>query len=284
MDIFYVVLYAFLISFYYIFKKLAIKKSSEVTVLVMFTTVSFLLCLFYLPFGIAVPFDLLLILALKGFLISISWYLTFKVLKSVDLSIVTVTNILSAVLSFVLGIVLFSESAGVWQIVGSALVIFSVAGINLSNKSEKGSVSIKHFLMLLVIALISTSSNITDKYTTTYLTNFQVQFWFQFFACFFSWIYFAIECIKNKQFLMNKKDFKNPWVYLLGIFLIVADTFLYLAYKVPGSKMITISVLANLKMVITVVIGIFIFKEKNIFLKLLFSLLVVLGAIFISVF
>ena len=33
MDIFYVIVYAVLISFYYLFKKFAIKKSSEATIL-----------------------------------------------------------------------------------------------------------------------------------------------------------------------------------------------------------------------------------------------------------
>ena len=69
----------------------------------------------------------------------------------------------------------------------------------------------------------------------------------------------------------------------MGIGLFVADVMLFRAYKVPGSQLITISVISKLKAVITVVAGIFIFKEKNILKKIIFSLIVVLGVILISI-
>ena len=47
--------------------------------------------------------------------------------------------------------------------------------------------------------------------------------------------------------------------------------------------MITISILSKLKIVITVLAGIIIFKEKNITKKLILTSLVVAGAILISI-
>ena len=284
MEIFYVLLYALFIGFYNVFKKLALKKSGETTILVLFATIAFLLSLIWLPFGMAIPFEFVLILALKGFLLTLSWFLILKVLKTADLSIVTITNVLSAVLSFVLGIVVFNETADVWQFVGSVIIVVGVACINLTNRNSKGKITTIQLVLLLISALITTSSNIIDKYTTTYLTSYQVQFWFLLFVFVFSWIFFGFECLQNKKFLIEKSDFKNYWIYLVGIFLFVGDFMLFMAYKVPNSQMITISILSKLKIIITTTAGIFIFKEKNVWKKIVLALFVLLGTIFISVF
>jgi drug/metabolite transporter (DMT)-like permease len=284
MEILFTVIYACLIGFYNIFKKVATRKSTESTILVLFTTVSFLLSLIWIPTGLAIPFKFVLIFALKGFLLSLSWFIILKVIKSADLSIVTVTNVLSAVLSFILGMILFKETAGIWQIIGSLIIIGGVAGVNLSNRNSKGQVTTLQLCMLLISALITTLSNVIDKYTTTHLTSYQVQFWFLLFVCIFSWIFFLIECIKSKKFLIGKADLKNFWIYLIGIFLFVGDFMLFQAYNVPNSKMITISILSKLKVIVSVFLGAMIFKEKNLIKKVLFSLIVILGAILISIF
>ena len=283
MEIVFTLLYATLIGFYNIFKKCAVKRSDESIILVLFTSVSFALSLIWLPFGMAIPTKFIFVFALKGFLLSLSWFIILKILRTADLSIVTVTNILSAVLSFILGIVIFNESAGFWQIIGSTLIIFGVACINLTNRNSKGKITAIQLALLLISALITTSSNVIDKYTTTHLTPYQVQFWFLMFVCIFSWMFFSIECIKNKRFIIQKTDLKNFWIYLGGLFLFIGDFMLFQAYNVPNSKMITISILSKMKVVVAVFLGAIIFKEKNILKKILFSLLVIAGAILISV-
>ena len=172
-------------------------------------------------------------------------------------------------MSFVLGIVLFKEHAGIWQIIGSVIIVVGVALVNLLDKKQKGNTKFFHIVLLMICALITTSSTVIDKYTTSHLSSYQVQFWFLLFAAIFSWIFFFIDCIKNKQFLIKKHDFKNFWIYLIGIFLFVADAFLFMAYKVPGSQMITISIIVKLQVVVSVLSGIFVFKEKNISCTLL---------------
>ena len=286
MEILFALLYAFFIGLYNIFKKFAVKKSLDSVVLVLFTTVAFVLSLIWIPFGLSVPLKFVGIMALKGFLIAFSWFLILKVMKTADLTLVVVTGVLSTVLSFVAGIVLFKEVASVWQIVGSVVIILGVAAINWlsGNKNEGKGIKWWQVVLLVISALISAFSTIVDKYTSAYMTSYQVQFWFLLFAMVFSWILFSAECIRKKQFLIKKNDLKNFWVYLAGIVLFVADLLLFKAYQVPGSEMITITVLMSLKVIVAVVAGITIFKEKNIWLKLLLTLLVVGGAVLISLF
>lgn len=283
MEILFTIFYAIFIGFYNIFKKLAVRKTNESVVLVLFTSVAFLLSLIWIPFGLKIPLKFILIFALKGFLLATSWFILLKILKTADLSVVTVTRVLSSVLTFILGVSLFSESANAWQIVGMAIVILSVAGINLCNKNSDGKITILNLILLLLTAVIITASNVIDKYTTTYLTQYQVQFWCLLFVCLFSWMYFLIDCLKSKEFLIKKNDVKNFWIYLIGIFLFVGDIWLFQAYKVPGSQMITISVISKLNAVVTVLAGIIIFKEKKIWQKLVLTLLAICGVVMISV-
>ena len=283
MEIFFSLLYAFFIGFYNIFKKQSIKNSNEHTVLVLFTTVAFVCSLIWIPFDILIPTKFILIFALKGFLLALSWLIVLKVLKDVDLSLVSIINVLSTVITYVLGLVIFKETTNILQIIGSLLIILSIAGINLINKDKKSKTSIFHILLLILSAIITTSSNIIDKYTTTYLSSFQVQFWFLLFVCLFSWIFFAISRIKNKTLTIKKVDLKNFWIYLIGLFLFIGDFWLFQAYKVPNSQMITITILSKLKIIITVLAGIIIFKEKNVLKKIILTTLVVIGAILISI-
>lgn len=283
MEIVFVLLYALLNGFFDIFKKSSLKRSSPSTILVMFTTVAFLLSLIWIPFDVSISIEYILIFALKGFIIAFNWYITLKILRTADISTVTITQILSTVLTFIFGITMFNETASVLQIIGSIIIVGSVAAINLINRNSKGSVTKVQLVLLLVCALISTMSSVIDKYTSISLTPQQMQFWFLLFVMVFSWLFFSIDCIKQKQFLIKKEDSKNYWIYLVGLFIFLADFMLFSAHTVANSQLITITVLSKLKIIVTVAAGIFIFKEKNVWKKLLLSVIVVIGAIMIAI-
>ena len=150
------------------------------------------------------------------------------------------------------------------------------------HKDKKSKIPLTHTALLILSACITTISNIIDKYTTIHLSTFQVQFWFLLFVCFFSWLFYAILRFKDNSLTITKNDLKNYWIYLIGIFLFIGDFWIFQAYKVPGSQMITISILSKLKIVVSILAGIIIFKEKNVIKKLILSILVVVGAILIS--
>jgi len=163
MDILFVVLYAIFIGFYNVCKKLSVVKSHQAATMVLFTSTAFILSLLWIPFGVLIPWRFVWLFVLKGFLLALSWFMILNILKTVDLTIVTVTDVLSAVLSFLLGIVLFQEIVSWLQIVGAILVVFSVAAINLCNRRKKGSANMLQIFCLIISALISSSSSVIAK-------------------------------------------------------------------------------------------------------------------------
>ena len=154
--------------------------------------------------------------------------------------------------------------------------------INLTGKKENGKVNVKTIILLMISAIIGAVSAVIDKYTTQTLSAYQVQFWFLLFVFVFSCIFFAVECVKEKKFLIQKSDFKNYWIYIVGIALFLGDFFLFLSYTMTGSKMIIITTISKFKVVISVLIGILLYKEKNVVKKLLISLLVFAGILLVS--
>lgn len=282
MYILFAILYATLIGFYNIFKKKALEKSSESAILVMFTTLCFLLAQIWIPFGVAIESKFIWLFALKGFLLAFSWYCVLKVLKTADISLVSLTTVLSTVITFLIGIFWFDESMTWVQIVGAVIIVAGAVMINLLNKSHKSKTNVIQLLMLLASTLITSISNVLDKYTTTYLESHQVQYWFLMFVFLFSCMFFAIECFKNKKFLITKNDLKNYWIYLVGLFLFCGDMFLFFSYRCVGSQMITIAVISKLKTVVAVLVGMVVFKEKNFVKKLLLCLTIFAGILMVS--
>ena len=275
-------LYAVINGFFDALKKKSIQKSSELSTLVIFTGVSFLCSLVWIPFGVGISSDKIWLFVLKGLLLSINWFVLLRVLKDADVSIVSLTTIVSAVITFVVGIVGFGERASVIQYIGAGLVILGAILINLTNKKENGKINVKLIVLLMISAIIGAVSAVIDKFTTQTLSAYQVQFWFLLFVFVFSSIFFAIECVKNKKVLLKKTDFKNYWIYIVGIALFLGDFFLFLSYTMTGSKMIIITTLSKFKVVVAVFLGIFLFKEKNVLKKMLISLLVFAGVLLVS--
>ena len=72
---------------------------------------------------------------------------------------------------------------------------------------------------------------------------------------------------------------KNYWIPLAAIFLVLSDRFLFLAKENLDSSIIIITVLKQLSVIVTIILGKLLFKEKHIIIKLLYSLLIILGVI-----
>ena len=263
-------------------KKKALIRSTTPAVMVLFTGVSFLISLIWVPFGVSIPFDMLWPITLKGLMFAFAYFVVMKVLQRVDVSVVSLTTIISTVFSILFGMVLFNETITWIQIVGSVFVLGGAIAINFVNKSSKGRASLKDVYILILYALISAISGVIDRKTSMVIEPHQMQFWFQTFFFLFSCMFFSFECIKKKKFLIKKSDFGNWWIYLIGALLIAADMFLYIAYSYPNSQLIVISLVSKFKVIISVFLGIVIFKEQNYWKKIMLALMMFAGIILIS--
>ena len=178
--IIFALLYAVVNGFFDVSKKKAIQKSSELATLVIFTGVSFLCSLVWIPFGIGISGDKIWLFILKGLILTINWFVLLRVLTNTEISLVSLTTVISSVITFAVGIFGFGERASVLQYVGAALIIFGAILINLTNKKEKGEANLKLVILLILSAIISAVSAIIIN---TQLKHFR-RFRFNFGSCF----------------------------------------------------------------------------------------------------
>ena len=132
-------------------------------------------------------------------------------------------------------------------------------------------------MSFLISCLCSSISAIIDKKILLHITSGQLQFWFLLFLTIYYWIILLTR--KNKINYNNLK--KNYWVILVAICLVLGDRLLFIANKITSSQVIVMTVLKQLSVIISIILGKIIFKEKNIIKKLLYSLLIIIGVIII---
>jgi uncharacterized membrane protein len=97
-------------------------------------------------------------------------------------------------------------------------------------------------------------------------------------------IYFwIILLIKQRKININKIK-NNYWILIISLFVVASDRLLFIANKDPSSKASVIVILKQLSVVISIFLGKFIFKEKDIVKKLLYSLLIIAGLVVMFIF
>ena len=109
-----------------------------------------------------------------------------------------------------------------------------------------------------------------DKKVMSYVTSSQLQFWFMLFMMVIYWI---ILLFKEKEFKIKN----NYCILLTAIFLTIGDRCLFIANSFPQSKVWFMTILKQLSVIVSVILGKVIFKEKNIIKKIICSLIIILG-------
>ena len=128
-------------------------------------------------------------------------------------------------------------------------------------------------LELIISCFLSSISAIIDKKVLLHITSGQLQFWFLLFLTMYYWIILIIR----KEKINFEEIRKNYWIPITAITLVVGDRFLFIANKNVDSKVIIMTMLKQLSVIISIILGKILFKEKNIIKKLLYSILIILG-------
>lgn len=274
--ILFTIIYAIFNGFFQCSKKKAIENNSNYEVLAFFTLVSFILVLFTIKDNILIRLPYLLIILGKSLIIVIAWFLNLYAISKMSISLYSVINLSRIIFSIILSILFLEEKLTLTTTIGIIIVITGLFLINnISNKNESKETSSKVIVVLLISCLLNSLSAIIDKKILLHITSEQLQFWFLFFL---TTIYLTILFIKQHK--INFKNInKNYWILITAICLVVGDKFLFLANSIPDSKVSIITILKQLSSIELIILGKFLFKEKNITKKLLCSILIIFGII-----
>ena len=117
-----------------------------------------------------------------------------------------------------------------------------------------------------------------DKIYTKDVTPGQLQFWYMFFMVAL-YIIYVIATQTKVRFSVLKN---NIWIWILSVLFVLADRALFIANSMEGSQVTIMTLIKQSSVIVTILFGKFVFKEKNILFKLLCSAIIIVG-IMISV-
>lgn len=304
MWILFVLIYGILKGVRDVAKKLAVSKSGVTEVLFVYTLIAFLFTTPEIPNAGGIPAKEMLLIAFKSFIIFVAFLCSFHAIKKMPVSLYGVLDLSRMLFAFIIGIVWLKESPGWLQITGMILVSagllllrFNPLAARRAPESSPEAISDektegKGILIggervagiVLIMAFVSTFLNAVsgnlDKYlmSTGNVTSGQLQFWYMLFML----IYYGIYVIVTKT-KITKSVWKNGYVWLISILFFIADRCLFIANGYADSKVTVMTLLKQICVVVTILGGRFIFKEKNIGYKLFCAGVVVAGIVIAAI-
>ena len=201
---------------------------------------------------------------IKSAIMAASWVLAYQALKYLPLTIVTPIRSAGPFFTFIGAILIYKEQPNALQWIGFFLIIFSV--ILYSKIGKKEGINFKRNKWIFAIigaTFLGASSGLYDKFLIQNLAlqPLTLQFWFCFYTMLILLIILSITWFPYKD---KRKAFKWRWsIPSVGVLLLAADYFYFKALQDPDALIMLLSAIKRSQLIIAVVIGGLVFKEKN---------------------
>ena len=307
MWILYASIYATIIGFFSVFKKKATARTNTLFVLAFHSTLGFLLLSWTAFFdALKISPQSILFLLIKSVIVAFMWIFELIALKKYYISSLQPISSIKVVIGFVAGIIIFSEPFVWWKCIGVAIIFVGLVMFNFydakhivkfeSSKSNFENMNasnhdeqqlkrnrITAITLFLLSCILSEISAILDKFILNNISPNQMQFWFMMLVSIILWICFFAACIKNKNMLVSKSDFKNFYIYLIAFILIVADRFLFTSLSQPDVLVSGVSVIKQISIIVSVIFGGLWFKEPKLKNKLAFLAIILAGIVVVLI-
>ena len=276
--ILFIFIYAFLKGSREGMKKAALKRSSSNEILFFYTLIGFI---FTLPFS-ASAFELspllILFIFIKSLVVCIAWLCTFAALKKMSVSLYGIMDLARMVFSTFLGVFVLGESFTINKALGVILVLIGLFLVNLKKTTEAKGMTVITLLAALLNCFFNAVSGTMDKILMQYMSSAQLQFWFMLFT---TAIYGIIILIKKEKISLSSLK-TNYWIPIMSLSLIIGDKLLFEANASPLSQVTLMTIIKQSSVLVTVLTGWVVFKEKHILYKLFCTGIVLLG-IFVAI-
>ena len=106
-----------------------------------------------------------------------------------------------------------------------------------------------------------------------------MQFWYMLYLTSLYGLYILARFIFKKEKINAKRALTCPYIYVLSILFMLADKAMFIANSNPNSKVITLTVLQQVSVLVTILLGKILYKEKNILYRSFCAILIIAGII-----
>ncbi|WP_010522466.1 EamA family transporter [Aquimarina agarivorans] len=215
---------------------------------------------------------------IKSLIMASSWILAYQALKHLPITIVTPIRSAGPFFTFLGALFIYNENPNSWQWIGFFLILISVVIYSQLGKKE-GIIFKKNKWIFAIIAatFLGASSGLYDKFLvqSLHLNPQTLQFWFCFYTTLILVLLLSFTWFPYGE---KRQQFKWRWsIPAVGILLQMADYFYFKALQDPEALIMLLSAIKRSQILISVIIGGIIFKEKNKRKKLVPLLGIMLG-------
>ena len=286
---------AFLLGFYDYFKKVALHDNAVLPVLFGSVAAGAVL---WLPFMLwsavapaTLPSDFLHVTAISGHahlllfakaaLVGTSWLCGYYGIKSLPLSIASPIRATGPLWTIAFAVLLFHESPTPKQWLGVATILLSFFAFTFVGRREGIHFHRNRAVFFMIGAtLLGATSSLYDKYLlhSAALTPAQVQAWFT--------LYTALLLVPP-LLLWRRRHNRHPFhwhwaIPVIGITLLGADLLYFTAIAQPDALISLISPVRRTSVVVSFLLGIFLFREKQLRSKGACVIGIITGVILLS--
>lgn len=284
------ILFAFvsatLLGFYDVFKKQSLRDNAVLTVLLLnclFSSVIFLPMAWHAPFG---GWEVQKYIVLKAFIVLSSWICGYYAMKHLPLTVVGPVNATRPMLVLVGAMFLFGERLNLFQWAGVLLALSSFLLLKLGGKKEGIDFMHNRWIFCLVAAaLLGACSGLYDKYLMSPpesgglgLDRLTVQSYFNFYQLAIMLAVVSSERLKGRQ----ETRFQWRWtIPLISLFICAADLAYFYSLSLDGAMISVVSMVRRGSVIVSFMMGAFLFHERNLKSKAVDLILVLLGMLFL---
>lgn len=203
-------------------------------------------------------------IAVKSAIMASSWILAYEALKHLPITIVVPIRSAAPFFTFIGAILIYRENPSLNQWIGFFMIIFSVFLYSQLGKKEGINFQRNKWIFAILGAtFLASLSGLYDKFLVQSLDlNPQtLQFWFCLYTILILVIIMAFRWFPDP---MKREAFRFRWSIVgVGVLLQSADYFYFKALQDPEALVMILSAIKRSQIVIAVVVGGLLFREKN---------------------
>ena len=270
-----VLLYGILKGARDIIKKKALVKSSTMEVLFFYTLLSFLFVTPGIETALAVDRGYLGYIFIKSFVIFIAWICSFRAIKNLPVGFYGIMDMSRVIFASVLSVVILNEGFTLPKAIGMILVLAGLFMVNFKKDSSSEKTNYISVVLVLISCLLNAVSEIFDKYLMNYMNSTQLQFWYMLFLV----VLYFVYSLLSKTRIRWKSLFRNYWVFILSVLFVIGDKALFVACAQEDSSVIAMTLIKQCSVMVTIIGGRLVFKEKGVLYKLLCAAVIIAGIV-----
>lgn len=283
---------SFFLGFHEIFKKVGLVKNAVVPVLLVSTIAGALTCLPFWAFSRIAPNAMPslffipeqswlghLLFFTKAVIVAAAWVFGYYSVKHLPVTVISPIVASGPIWSIVGAIIIYGEVLSGVQWIGVAVTMGFYLALSLNNRREtelKG--SSKWLIFAFLNVLFNSASALFDKYLVQHYDRLAMQCWFTVYTAL---LFFLLLMIFRRRLSMGD-PYQFRWaIPMIGIFLIVADYFYFMALSLPGGMVSILMVLRRASSVLVFATGALYFKEGNFKNRLVYLIGILAGVVIV---